>query len=98
MIAPESQLDDLATALQTAAIDFADARRQTLSESVTILPPTSAKGLEFDAVVVVEPARIVAEEPSGVRVLYVALTRAVQHLGILHAEPLPEVLAAPPGL
>ena len=58
----------------------------------TLLPPTSAKGLEFDAVVVVEPARIVAEESSGVRVLYVALTRAVQHLGILHTEPLPELL------
>ena len=57
----------------------------------------SAKGLEFDAVVVVEPARIVSEEPSGVRVLYVALTRAVQHLGILHAEPLPELIRAGSG-
>jgi DNA helicase IV len=97
VIAPVSGLDAIATALQAAAIDFADARRQTLSESVTLLPPTSAKGLEFDAVVVVEPARIVAEEPSGVRVLYVALTRAVQHLGILHAEPLPELIRASSG-
>ena len=47
--------------------------------------------------VVVEPARIVAEEPSGVRVLYVALTRAVQHLGILHVEPLPELIRAGSG-
>jgi DNA helicase IV len=92
VIAPVSLLDDIAAALRAAAIDFADARRQTLSESVTLLPPTSAKGLEFDAVVVVEPARIVGEEPSGMRVLYVALTRAVQHLGILHTEPLPEPL------
>jgi DNA helicase IV len=92
VIAPVSLLDDIADALRVAAIDFADARRQALSESVTLLPPASAKGLEFDAVVVVEPARIVGEEPSGLRVLYVALTRAVQHLGILHTEPLPEPL------
>jgi DNA helicase IV len=97
VIAPVSGLDDIAAAMSAAGIDFADARRQTLSESVTLLPPTSAKGLEFDAVVVVEPARIVAEEPSGVRVLYVALTRAVQHLGILHAEPLPELITAGSG-
>ena len=97
VIAPVSQLDAIAAALEAAAIDFTDARRQNLSESVTLLPPSSAKGLEFDAVVVVEPARIVAEEPSGVRVLYVALTRAVQHLGILHAEPLPELIGAGSG-
>ena len=96
VIAPVSLLDDIADALRAAAIDFADARRQTLSDSVTLLPPATAKGLEFDAVVVVEPARIVGEEPSGLRVLYVALTRAVQHLGILHAEPLPEPLTSPP--
>jgi DNA helicase IV len=92
VIAPVTLIDDIAVALRAAAIDFADARRQALSESVTLLPPASAKGLEFDAVVVVEPARIVGEEPSGLRVLYVALTRAVQHLGILHAEPLPAAL------
>ena len=97
VIAPVSKLDAIAAALRAAAIDFTDARRQNLSESVTLLPPSSAKGLEFDAVVVVEPARIVAEEPSGVRVLYVALTRAVQHLGILHAEPLPELIRAGSG-
>ena len=97
VIAPVSGLDAIASALQAAGIDFTDARRQTLSESVTLLPPTSAKGLEFDAVVVVEPGRIVAEEPSGVRVLYVALTRAVQHLGILHADPLPELIRAGSG-
>jgi DNA helicase IV len=95
VITPVSLIDDVATALRAAAIDFVDARRQTLSESVTLLPPASAKGLEFDAVVVVEPMRIVDEEPNGLRVLYVALTRAVQHLGIVHAEPLPAPLRSP---
>jgi DNA helicase IV len=51
------------------------------------------KGLELDGVVVVEPGRIVAEEPQGLRALYVALTRATQRLTIVHAEPLPEALA-----
>jgi DNA helicase IV len=51
-----------------------------------------AKGLEFDAVTVVEPSRIVSKEPSGLRVLYVALTRAVRRLTIVHAEPVPDPL------
>ena len=55
---------------------------------------TSSKGLEFDGVVVVEPARIVEEAPQGLRALFVALTRPTQRLTIVHAEPLPESLAA----
>ena len=64
---------------------------------VTVVPATLAKGLEYDHVVVVEPARIVAAEPSprtGLRRLYVVLTRAVSGLTVVHAEPLPPELAA----
>jgi DNA helicase IV len=50
------------------------------------------KGLELDTVVVVEPARIVAEEAQGMRALYVALTRATKSLAVVHVEPLPEAL------
>jgi DNA helicase IV len=50
------------------------------------------KGLEFDHVIVVEPARIVAAEARGLQRLYVALTRAVSRLTVLHAEPLPAAL------
>jgi DNA helicase IV len=53
------------------------------------VPVTLAKGLEFDDVIVVEPARIVAAEPRGLHQLYVALTRAVSRLTVVHAEPLP---------
>ncbi|HVL33774.1 MAG TPA: ATP-binding domain-containing protein, partial [Actinomycetota bacterium] len=49
-------------------------------------------GLEFDTVVVVEPARLVRESMQGLRALYVALTRATQRAFIVHAEPLPDVL------
>jgi DNA helicase IV len=51
-----------------------------------------AKGLEFDTVVVVEPARIVAAEPRGLNRLYVVLTRAVSNLDVIHAAALPPEL------
>ncbi|WP_081655862.1 RNA polymerase recycling motor ATPase HelR [Amycolatopsis vancoresmycina] len=56
------------------------------------IPPSAAKGLEFDAVLVVEPARILAAGPRGAAELYVALTRATQRLGVLHRDPLPAAL------
>jgi DNA helicase IV len=59
---------------------------------LTLVPVTLAKGLEFDEVIVVEPARIAAAESRGLHRLYVALTRAVSRLTVLHAEPLPELL------
>jgi DNA helicase IV len=64
---------------------------------VTVVPAALAKGLEFDQVVVAEPAEIVAGEPTpwqGLRRLYVVLTRAVSGLSVVHAEPLPAELAA----
>ena len=49
---------------------------------LVVLSARLAKGLEFDAVIVAEPAEIAADEPHGVRLLFVALTRAVQHLAL----------------
>ena len=68
-----------------------------MEAKLDLVPASLAKGLEFDHVVVVEPSRIVAEEPSprqGLRRLYVVLTRAVSGLTVVHAEPLPSELAA----
>jgi DNA helicase IV len=56
------------------------------------VPPSETKGLEFDAVLVVEPAQILANGPRGAAELYVALTRATQRLGVLHQNPLPQAL------
>jgi DNA helicase IV len=56
------------------------------------VPPSETKGLEFDAVLVVEPDRILADGPRGAAELYVALTRATQRLGVLHQGPLPRAL------
>jgi DNA helicase IV len=54
--------------------------------------PSETKGLEFDAVLVVEPERILAARPRGAAELYVALPRATQRLGVLHRDPLPAAL------
>jgi len=56
---------------------------------VSVVPATLAKGLEFDHVIVVEPAEIVEAEPRGLNRLYVVLTRAVSRLTVLHSAPLP---------
>jgi superfamily I DNA/RNA helicase len=63
-----------------------------LDAPVVVLPVSAAKGLEFDAVVLVEPAELVAESPRGLNDLYVALTRATQRLTVVHRAPLPPVL------
>ncbi|PWW22428.1 DNA helicase IV [Geodermatophilus normandii] len=60
---------------------------------IAVVPATLAKGLEFDAVVVADPAAIVAAEPRGLSRLYVVLTRAVSTLVVLHRDDLPTVLA-----
>jgi DNA helicase IV len=65
---------------------------------VAVVPATLAKGLEFDAVVVVDPAAIVAAEPRGLHRLYVVLTRAVSTLVVLHRDDLPTPLADHPAL
>ena len=79
-------------ALAAAGIAFSTAEHDGLDHPVTLIPVGMVKGLEFDAVVVVEPARLVAEATQGLRALYVALTRATQRLTLVHAEPLPDVL------
>ncbi|TFV67749.1 UNVERIFIED_ORG: AAA family ATPase [Bacillus sp. AZ43] len=65
---------------------------------VAVVPATLAKGLEFDAVVVVDPAAIAAAEPRGLHRLYVVLTRAVGTLVVLHRDDLPGPLVNHPTL
>jgi superfamily I DNA/RNA helicase len=57
-----------------------------LGERVVALGSLEAKGLEYDATVVVSPAEIADESPAGLRVLYVALTRATQQLTIVSGD------------
>jgi hypothetical protein len=64
---------------------------------IPVLTPREAKGMEFDHVIVVEPALIVQEavEGQGLRELYVALTRPTTSLVLVHALPLPSGLGEP---
>jgi superfamily I DNA/RNA helicase len=62
------------------------------SSRITMVPATLAKGLEYDHVIVVEPADIVDAEPRGLHRLYVVLTRAVTRLTVVHVRPLPDAL------
>ena len=57
------------------------------ADRVSVVGPMSTKGLEYDATVIVDPAEITAESPGGIRVLYVALTRAAHRMTILELAP-----------
>ena len=92
VIAPDSMIDDLSEHLTAAGVNHGTATRTGLDEGVTLVPVSVVKGLELDAVVVVEPARIVTDHEHGMRSLYVALTRPTQRLSIVHAAELPEPL------
>ena len=54
-----------------------------LDDRVVVIDPMSTKGLEYDATVIVDPDEITAESPGGIRVLYVALTRAAHRMTVL---------------
>jgi DNA helicase IV len=60
---------------------------------VPVFSPEVVKGLEFDGVVLVNPGDILDGTQRGARVLYVAMTRAVQNLSLICDKPLPDVLA-----
>jgi DNA helicase IV len=91
LVAPPSLMDQIAEPLGDG-IAFNDSRLSLeLTESVTLITASRAKGLEFDLVVVLEPGVISEEE--GLRALYVALTRAVQRVVIIHSEALPVELS-----
>jgi DNA helicase IV len=94
VIVADASATALAGALTRAGIAHGrlDVDADDLDARVEVVPATLAKGLEYDHVVVVEPAAIVAAEPRGLRRLYVVLTRAVTTLTVVHAEPLPAVL------
>jgi DNA helicase IV len=61
-------------------------------QAVSVLPASQAKGMEFDHVLVVEPSAVAGQEPAGLRLLYISLTRSTQSLTIMHSAPLPSAL------
>jgi DNA helicase IV len=95
VIAADGQIAELAAALNEAGLPHAILDGEAGDSQLVIVPVTIAKGLEFDHVIVVEPGRIAAAEARGLQRLYVALTRAVSRLTVLHTEPLPLSLQTP---
>ena len=96
LIAADDQIAALRSALTAAGLDAAllgETEDAMDASRLVCVPATLAKGLEFDTVVVAEPARIVAAEHRGLQRLYVVLTRAVSALRLIHTAPLPPALA-----
>ncbi|MFM9631228.1 MULTISPECIES: HelD family protein [Streptomyces] len=96
LIAADARVPVLAEALAAAGIPFlAPGEETTVETRLTLVPASLAKGLEYDYVVLDEPAAVVDGEPderTGLRRLYVALTRAVSGLVVTHATGLPDQL------
>ncbi|MFD4247034.1 HelD family protein [Streptomyces sp. NPDC058525] len=97
LIAADARVPVLADALRAAGLPYLSPGEETTAESrLTLVPASLAKGLEYDYVVLDEPAAIVDGEPderTGLRRLYVCLTRAVSGLTALHSTPLPPPLS-----
>jgi DNA helicase IV len=97
VIVPDDGVPAVSRALTAAGLEHLTlgADHEDAAHRLHLVPATVAKGLEFDRVVVMEPAAIAAAEPderTGLRRLYVVLTRAVTGLTVVHAEPLPAPL------
>jgi DNA helicase IV len=92
VIAADAAIDRLRKHLAAAGIEAATPEDVDSEARVTVVPATVVKGLEYDHVIVIEPADIVAAEPRGLHRLYVVLTRAVSRLSVLHSRPLPPPL------
>lgn len=93
IVAPPTMVEQLAQDLRAAEIPFGEPATHGLDAPITLVGVDVVKGLEFDGVVVVEPAGIVAGSPQGLRALFVALTRPTQRLAVVHTDPLPAALS-----
>jgi DNA helicase IV len=93
VIVPAGRLDELGQAVAAAVPGAAVGEHSDLERPVVVLTVAQAKGLEFDTVLIGDPAGILAESPRGLNDLYVALTRATQRLGVVHSGEPPAVLA-----
>jgi DNA helicase IV len=92
VIAADTAVDRLRAHLNAAGLENATPDDIDSEARLTVVPAGVVKGLEYDHVIVIEPADIVAAEPRGLHRLYVVLTRAVSRLSVVHAQPLPSAL------
>lgn len=92
VVAPAELVPSLRGTLERGLGEVLPTGLEALDAPVALFAAGDIKGLEFDAVVLVEPGRIAGESVSGLRALYVALTRATRLLDVVHAEGLPHPL------
>jgi DNA helicase IV len=92
VITADTDAQQTVAALTAASLPATVLDGEAEASQLSVVPVGLVKGLEFDHVIVIEPAVIAAAEARGLQRLYVALTRAVSKLTVLHAEPLPEPL------
>ena len=90
VIAPAARLAELAAAIPSAVTGD---RAEALDSPVALLTVAQAKGLEFDRVVLADPAGVIAQSPKGGQDLYVAITRATHRLAVVCEGDLPPILA-----
>jgi DNA helicase IV len=93
VIVPAARLQEFGRAISAVVPGSAVGEHPELERPVVVLTVRQAKGLEFDSVLIGDPAGILAESPRGLNDLYVALTRATQELGVVYAGELPAVLS-----
>ncbi|SDX54866.1 DNA helicase IV [Geodermatophilus africanus] len=92
VVVPASRLAEVAAAVAARLDGVTSGPEADSSRGPVVLTPGEAKGLEFDAVLVVDPRRVLDEGVRGHNDLYVALTRATQRLGVLSPGDLPAEL------
>jgi DNA helicase IV len=94
VLVPAGRQEELGREVVAAIPEAAVGEQPDLRNTVVLMTVRQAKGLEFDAVVVVQPDEIIADSPRGLSDLYVAVTRATRRLTVLHTGDLPKVLSA----
>ena len=92
VVAQPGDHEAIAAALASVGLIAVDHVHQLGHDEVPLFGPEEVKGLEFDGVVVVNPHDILGDDARGARLLYVAMTRAVQELAFVTTAPPPSVL------
>jgi len=93
VIAPLGMHDELGTALDSVGFVAVDHVHELGHDDVPLFGPEAVKGLEFDGVVIVNPHAIIGDTARGARLLYVAMTRAVQELAFVSDAPPPPIIS-----
>jgi superfamily I DNA and RNA helicase len=91
---PDARVQELGEAASRAVPGVSFGNTLDLTSEIVLLGARQAKGLEFDSVLIADPAAIITASPRGRNDLYVAMTRSTRRLGVLHPGPPPAEITA----